>query len=182
MDILDRLLGHDSFTTRQLLLRCQGLTDDQLDREFPIGPGTLRKTFDHLIWNMEAWTDLMRLRPVRPHPAGKSIEQFIARLDAVAIDLSELARSAQQQNRLDDLFPDTVDPPPPVWRTFGGGIVHVITHSMHHRAQILNMMRHLGMTDLLEGDALSWEASTRPAGWPRHDAPSSPATSADANS
>ena len=32
MDILDRLLGHDAWTTRQLLLRCRGLTDEQLDQ------------------------------------------------------------------------------------------------------------------------------------------------------
>jgi hypothetical protein len=37
MDILDRLLGHDAWTTRQLLLRCRDLTDAQLDREFDIG-------------------------------------------------------------------------------------------------------------------------------------------------
>jgi uncharacterized damage-inducible protein DinB len=28
---------------------------------------------------------------------------------------------------------------------------------MHHRAQVLNMMRQLGMKDLMEGDALRWE-------------------------
>jgi uncharacterized damage-inducible protein DinB len=173
MDILDRLLAHDSSTTRQLLLLCQPLTDDQLDREFAIGLGTLHRTFDHIIWNIEAWTDLMRVRPVRAHPTGTSIANLIARLDAASADLSALARDIQSMGRLDDLFPDTVDPPPPVWRTFGGGIVHVITHSMHHRAQILNMMRHLGMTDLPEGDALTWEASTRPTGWPRQ--PTKPA-------
>jgi uncharacterized damage-inducible protein DinB len=129
----------------------------------------LRKTFDHLIWNMEAWTDLMCERPVRPHPtrADATIPRLIERLDAAALDLANMTRRIQSTGRLDDLFPDTVDPPPPVWRTFGGGIVHVITHSMHHRAQILNMMRHLGLTDLPEGDALSWEASRRPTGWAR---------------
>src|SRR4051812_28126973 len=41
MDILDRLLGHDAYTTRLLLSRCELLSDEQVDREFPIGPGTL---------------------------------------------------------------------------------------------------------------------------------------------
>ena len=36
MDLLDRLLGHDTWTTRQLLLCCWSLTDEQLDREFDI--------------------------------------------------------------------------------------------------------------------------------------------------
>lgn len=33
MDILDRLLAHDTWTTRQLLLACRGLSDDLLDME-----------------------------------------------------------------------------------------------------------------------------------------------------
>jgi uncharacterized damage-inducible protein DinB len=113
----------------------------------------------------------MRARPARKHPgpSGTTIPRLIDRLDAAAADLAAMARQIQNTHRLDDLFPDTVDPPPPVWRTFGGGIVHVITHSMHHRAQILNMMRHTGMTDLPEGDALSWEAAHRPGGWPRQE-------------
>ena len=44
MDLLDRLLGHDTWTTRELLARCAALTDEQLDTEFDIGHGTIRRT------------------------------------------------------------------------------------------------------------------------------------------
>ena len=37
MDLLDRLLGHDAWTTRQLLDICSTLSDEQLDREFDLG-------------------------------------------------------------------------------------------------------------------------------------------------
>jgi uncharacterized damage-inducible protein DinB len=37
-------------------------------------------------------------------------------------------------------------------------IAHVITHSMHHRAQLIFMLRELGVEDLPEGDVLSWES------------------------
>ena len=60
MDLLDRLLGHDAWTTRQLLDICSGLTDEQLDRRFDIGHGSVRATLDHVISNMEVWGDLMR--------------------------------------------------------------------------------------------------------------------------
>jgi len=53
MDILVRLLGHDAWTTRQLLLRCRELTDAQLDRPFDIGDRSLRVTFLHILENME---------------------------------------------------------------------------------------------------------------------------------
>ena len=36
-------------------------------------------------------------------------------------------------------------------------IAHVITHSMHHRAQALCIIEQLGLTDLPEGDPLDWE-------------------------
>ena len=65
MDLLDRLLGHDAWTTRQLLLRCRELTDEQLDRRFDIGDRSLRETFVHIIENMEDWTDRMAMRPDR---------------------------------------------------------------------------------------------------------------------
>jgi len=172
MDILDRLLGHDAWTTRQLLLRSQDLSDEQLDRRFPIGHGSLRDTFVHIIWNMEVWTDLICQRPIRPHPGRQApaITRLIERHDAAAAEFAAVARRLQAEGRLDDLFADTGDEPPAM-KTFGGAIVHLATHSMHHRAQVLNIMRHLGMTDLIEGDALGWERAHRPGGWARSNGP-----------
>ena len=168
MDLLDRLLGHDAWTTRQLLSRCDHFSDEQLDRTFPIGHGSLRATFEHTIWNIEVWTDLMCERAVRqnPGPADMTIPAMTRRLDATAAEFAELARRLTRDGRLDHLFADTVETPN-VMYTFGGGIAHVITHSMHHRAQVLNMMRHLGITDLIEGDTLTWEGEHRPGGWER---------------
>jgi uncharacterized damage-inducible protein DinB len=59
MDLLDRLLAHDAWTTGQLLDRCLALPDDQLDRPFDIGHRTVRATFQHIIFNIEAWSALM---------------------------------------------------------------------------------------------------------------------------
>ena len=165
VDLLDRLLGHDAATTRELLVRSRGFGDEQLDRRFAIGPGSLRATFVHIIWNMEAWTDLMCGRPVRPKPAGAaaSVEGLIGRLDAVAVEFADLARRVRDEGRWDALFADTEEAVPRM-KTLGGGIAHVITHSMHHRAQVLNMMRQLGVGELIEGDVLSWESGVR-GGW-----------------
>src|SRR3954467_4399713 len=158
MDLLDRLLGHDAWTTREMLLRCGELKDEELDRKFEIGHGSLRATFVHIIWNIEVWTDLMCERPVRGllGKEAETVARLIERLEKAAVEFAVTARLAQDSGWLDDEFADTVEIPPKM-HTFGAGIVHVITHSMHHRAQILNMMRQLGMKDLMEGDALSWE-------------------------
>ena len=77
MDLLDRLLGHDRWATARLMDLSRGLTDAQLDRPFDIGHRTLRATFEHMIFNVEAWTAEMDGRPIeRPREA--------ASLDALA--------------------------------------------------------------------------------------------------
>lgn len=160
MDLLDRLLAHDAWTTRQLLLRCRELTDEQLDQPIDIGHRTVRATLLHIIRNVEVWADLMSGRPVRPGPGdagdGRTVQGMLARSDCAAADLAAVARSVARRGGWDDRWVDHLDQPPRE-KTYGGGIAHVITHSMHHRAQLLYMLRRLGVVGLPEGDVLSWE-------------------------
>jgi uncharacterized damage-inducible protein DinB len=161
MDILDRLLGHDAWTTGQLLDRCRDLSDAQLDQEIDIGPRTLRKTLVHMIWNMEAWTDVISERPVRPKPPAtrdyQSVEGLIARLQVIAPEMSRASRRLVAAGRLDTSWENPLTDPPST-NTLGSVIVHAITHNMHHRAHVLIMLRRLGVRGLIEGDVLSWES------------------------
>jgi uncharacterized damage-inducible protein DinB len=156
MDILDRLLGHDTWTTRQLLLACQSLPDDLLDKEFDIDHRSLRETFVHMIGNMEIWTDLLCERTVQKR-RGSTIPELLERLSIVSRDFTHLARKIAREGHYDDCFIDTLDNPPQE-KTFGGAIGHVITHNMHHRAQIMFLMERVGLNDHIEGDLLSWES------------------------
>ena len=156
MDILDRLLGHDTWTTRQLLLECQTLPDALLDQEFEIDHKSLRETFIHMIENMEVWTDLLYGREVQDR-TGNTIPELLERLNSVSRDFAQLARTIARENRYDDCFVDTLDNPP-AQKTYGGAIGHVITHNMHHRAQIMFLMERIGLKDHIEGDLLSWES------------------------
>jgi uncharacterized damage-inducible protein DinB len=161
MDLLDRLLGHDAWTTRRLLEVAAPLDDARLDQEFDIGHRTVRRTFEHIIWNIECWTDLMRGRDVRPRPAGSpTIATLSQRHAAASAELLQLARQVVEQRRLDEMFLDTLDDPP-AEKSFGGTIVHLATHGMHHRAHLLHMLRRLNVVDLPEGDTLTWELSLR---------------------
>lgn len=161
MDLLDRLLAHDTWTTRQLLLACQALPDELLDQEFAIDHQSLRKTFVHLIGNMEAWTDLLCERPVTGR-TGETIPELLTRLSTVSREFAQVARKIAREQRYDDCFFDTEDKPPQR-KTFGGAIGHLITHSMHHRAHILFLMEKVGLTQHIEGDLLTWESIT--FGW-----------------
>ena len=97
----------------------------------------------------------VRLEQV-PRPADQSIDDFTRRLDGAAARLASVAREVAHRAAWDERWVDVLDAPPSE-KSYGGAIAHVITHSMHHRAQLLYMLRGLGLTDLPEGDVLSWE-------------------------
>jgi uncharacterized damage-inducible protein DinB len=155
LDILDRLLRHDVWTTRQLLLYCRTLTPTQLNQTFDIGHETLQKTLEHIIRNMEVWTDLMYQRPIQTNQ-DTSIEGMLTRLDLVGADFAALAHEIRDKGREDELWTDYLDEPP-AQKTYGGTIAHLITHSIHHRSEVLHILKRLGVSDLIEGDVLSWE-------------------------
>ena len=154
MDLLDRLLGHDAWTTRQLLLIGLGLTDEQLDREFNIAHRSVRATLLHIVRNVEAWSQLMAGGPVCESP-GRSLAELIARFDRAAADLAAVARDVRRRAAWNERFMDTLDDPP-AEKTLGGGIAHVVTHGMHHRAQCLNMLRQLGVHPLPPSSVAEW--------------------------
>lgn len=155
MDLLDRFLGHDAWTTRQLLDICSTLSDDKLDRDFDIGHRTLRQTLDHIIHNMETWASLMAGQHVE-RATDQTIVGMIQRLDLAAERLKSVSRRVADSNAWDELWHDHLDDPPQQ-KSFGTAIAHVITHSMHHRAQLLHMLRLTDISDLPEGDVFSWE-------------------------
>ncbi|HND47837.1 MAG TPA: DinB family protein [Anaerolineales bacterium] len=156
MDILDRLIAHDTWTTQQLLKACETLSDDLLDKEFDMDHRSLRETFLHMIENLETWTDLIHERPVQ-EKQGNSIPELRQRLVNASREFTNLARQIGRENRFDDSFWDVLDNPPRL-KTFGGAIGHVLTHNMHHRAQIMYLMEKVGLQDHIEGDLLSWES------------------------
>ena len=163
MTILDCLLGHDAWTTRQLLLRCRELSEEQMRQTFGIGDRSLSETFEHLIACMESHTDLLTGRTAyETYRDDESVEGMLTRLTTVAKDLAAFAMRVEREGRADEMV---TNPRNGNRRSLGGVIAHLITHSMHHRAQILYMMEHLGVQDVIEGDALGWEAQARGWGW-----------------
>lgn len=160
MDLLDRLLGHDAWTTRHLLARCEEVGEESLHRRFEIGHGSVMATLEHVVGNVEVWTDLMRGRRPAPAatapPAAASLSNLLERFDAASAAFGTQARGVRDAGRWDDTYLDVLDDPPRP-KSLGGTIVHVVTHNMAHRTEILHMLHELGVQDLIEGDALSWE-------------------------
>src|SRR3954470_19858843 len=73
MDLLDRLLGHDRWTTGRFLALSRGLTDAQLDQPFDIGHHTVRGTFEHMTGAINFWNELMAGVPIPDQGDDRSI-------------------------------------------------------------------------------------------------------------
>jgi uncharacterized damage-inducible protein DinB len=164
MDLLDRLLGHDRWTTAQLLERCHELRAEQWAQPFDLGHQTLAATFQPMIGNVRIWTDLMAARPVRhiSDAPTATAATLSAQWQAAYADFAALARRIADADGWDATYLDVLDDPPRP-KTFGGTIAHVITHNMQHRAEIIHMLTRLGLVGVLEGDVLSWEQQVRSA-------------------
>ena len=178
-DPLDILIRSDAWSTRIVLETCTRLTPEQFDREFPIGLGSLHEILTHIVSVMRRWTDRVAERP--PRPDLRALKDFPS-LDAE----SRSYTPADLVPLLDDAERDALDTAR-LWRprldttvtvewpaSDGGGVkrytftrgailVHMCTHGFHHRAQCLNILRHLnlpGVSDKLpEPSTVDWQAA-----------------------
>jgi uncharacterized damage-inducible protein DinB len=143
---INDLLEYHHWANQKLLERCRALSDEQLDREEPIGPGTLRKTLCH-VWAAETlW--LSRWKGASPTsfeieegvPAEKLASRFemlhAARNGFLAeenpADLSRVIQyrnlaGKEGSNPLVDL------------------VMHVLNHAVHHRAQAIHFLKLSGV-------------------------------------
>ncbi|MEM9373651.1 MAG: DinB family protein [Planctomycetota bacterium] len=158
----DALLAHNSWANGRLIEACSPLADEQLDRAFEMGLGSIRPTVTHILGAMRGWTDVLAKRPQRERlesspdlgPAGWA--DMLPELDR---DLREAAQSgpmdevisAERGGRSYSFVRSHV-------------IVHVATHGVHHRAQCLNMLRHIGGIDLPASSGMEWGMEQLPPG------------------
>lgn len=156
---------HNAWAIRAQLDVCRPLTEEQLHRRFEIGCGNLHDTFVHMIQCMDRWADRIAGVPVPPAPSEsrpkRTVDELCAMLDRASTKLEAVARRIIEENRLDEMmeFPGPEGEPPYRFHR-STAMVHVTTHGMHHRAQVFNMLRHLGIKQTFDGDTVEWELFT----------------------
>jgi uncharacterized damage-inducible protein DinB len=147
---LRRLFGYCDWATMEVLRRADQLSDAELDRTFEMGLGSLRKTLLHLVdaerWWHANWIDQPPREIDRLPPSTSSAELLLAYQEAAGARNEFLRdRSAHdlQQTVTAYLRPDVA-----VRFRLGESLLQLSTHGTHHRAQAVNMIRHLGMDGL----------------------------------
>lgn len=172
---MEVLLATNRWATQNLIEACRDLSLDKFHQEFPLGPGSLHHTLFHILESMQHWADVLAGREMRfeedpgqPHPRmvgsfrmvyfGSALadqqrtpQQLLELLSCIADDLEISARSHPVDESV-------------TWKTHeqsftfarGGVLTHVTTHGMHHRAQCLNMLRHVGVDPLPPSSVHDW--------------------------
>ena len=155
-DLLQILLSHDRWATAQILEACGRLTDDQFHRRFEIGPGSLHDTLTHIVGAMRAWTDTLAGQPARPRPETDGQHRTPERIRSLLLESWNELNEESRRRPLGEIVTRHLRTGRVADFTRGAVLTHVATHGMHHRAQCLNMLRHLGVTPLPPSSVTEW--------------------------
>ena len=160
MDLLDRMIGHDRWATEKMLKQSLELSDAQLDQGFDIGLRSIRETLDHIIYVIDLWTAEMKGEQVvhdrRSRDYDRSIASLRERHQRFQTEFASVARQAQTDSRLDEMFRDHFDFP----QSIGATILQVLFHNAQHRSEIRHMLVRLGVPQELDYDPQEWEHLT----------------------
>ena len=142
--IVSRRFQYNDWATNQVMDFAMDLPNESLDRDFQMGPGTIRKTLLHIYDAERWWPDIWKGESV-PFPSSPP--------DTSMVDLRDHWQLVTQQRReyLDAMSPDDAQRivsvqfgGPPINFRIGVSINQLAMHGTHHRAQLINMLRHVG--------------------------------------
>ncbi len=139
------------------------LSAEQYAQEFQIGLGSLARTLTHML--LDEWYYVQRMErnellPYEQWPIRAEKPLAFAELERAWSEQAERTRSALQAVRdwgeeFDYRVTDDDGKLMNVTVSASDIFTHMTVHEAHHRAQVMNMLRHLGVTtDAIDYDAL----------------------------
>ncbi len=146
--ILEDLYAANTWAMQRLLQLCQGLSNEQLDEARKMGFGTLRSTLFHILTAEQIWLERWQGVPWRPFPMdpeGASLEEIAAGFNRVDIERQAFLnqeRSTGWKRAITYRDSQQMEYRKPLDEL----LLHVANHGIHHRAQALNYLKHLGRT------------------------------------
>jgi len=140
-------LAYSDWARDRVLEAAKGLNDEQLDKPFEVGLGTIRKTLNHLNdvdrWWMENWTSGASNVFPQPHE-GTKLEEIQKQGRKNSEDRGKFVEALTDRdlNR-----PITAQPEPGRTLKFplGQTMIEVCNHGTHHRSHAINMLRRVGV-------------------------------------
>jgi uncharacterized damage-inducible protein DinB len=158
-------LDHNVWATRQLIDASKPLAPEAFEKDFGIGPGSLRVTFGHVIESMfffaanfahkryEEPTDF-KAKSQAPDGLIELLERAATELNAVMLPFVERAGTGTSVP-----WPSAKSGALPAF----AAVAQVFDHGTHHRAQCKHMLKRHGLTQLPATDPLSMDDLRRAA-------------------
>ncbi len=146
LNTIQELFRHYDWAQEKMLASTGGLAAGQLDQPFPIGPGSLRKAMQHVHDAERVWVQRCSEQgSATPAPAieGEPISAIRRRASETARQRQELLASLNDQALDRDI--SYVRAGQPQSMPLRDILLQVCNHAMHHRAQAIHMLRHLGV-------------------------------------
>lgn len=142
---LHELFAFNDWARDAIMKSAVGLSKEQLDRPFEMGPGSLRNTLNHLCAVEGIWLDRWQGKKPNYRVSGDGIEMgsmWEEWRDTATRRNSYLAGLMDADLATDltyvNIKGETLTFP------IGAMLLHVCNHGSYHRAQVLNMLRHVG--------------------------------------
>ena len=166
MDVTERLLEHDYWHLRRILVKAEALTETQLDAPLlePIQPlpfeeaqRTLRELLHKTVFTVEVWMAAVHGRKM-PEPVDMSVQAISRRAEATYGEFLPLVRRVRRENLWDTAFLDMLCKPPESF-SYGGMISHILTYTSYRRLVAVSILKRLDLydEDVGRGDPLDWE-------------------------
>lgn len=143
---IESYFAYHDWANERLLRIAATLDDAALDRDFEMGPGSIRKTFLHLMGVEPYWLKNWAGTPALAQPAAPdtTVEQLKSAWAATAVQRNEFIAQLDEPQAT-QVVSMLVGGPPLKFRVLDT-LIQICVHGTHHRAQLVNMMRHSGVT------------------------------------
>lgn len=134
----------DAWTSR-LFDEAAALSPAELDRDFNMGPGSLRKTLQHLTraeqWWLRNWTE--GPSPFPPSPVDQSIDELRAAWTDATTRRNAYLKTVDEAKALSVVSGELPGGLTVQYRVLES-LTQLCGHGTHHRAQVVNMLKQSG--------------------------------------
>lgn len=139
-------LAYSDWAMDRVVAAAAKLTDAALDRRFDMGVGTLRQTLLHIRFAEQWWVENWTLGPERDFPElpdNLPIAELIARIAETRTNRNAVLEKASETDLMKFV---EVRPAANIVKHFqiNVSMLQMCCHGTHHRAQAINMLRHVG--------------------------------------
>ncbi|MFG0331217.1 MAG: DinB family protein [Phycisphaerales bacterium] len=149
-----RMYDYLTLARQNLLAQIRPLTPEEYGREFAIGPGTIGRTLTHVMICEWFYIERLQGHTVPPYAEWPIQDEHPPPFDALEANWTRQARETRRVLEQERDWDATIefpaidigegDPRITITATNADLVTQLVLHEVHHRAQVLNMLRQLG--------------------------------------